>query len=232
MLRSKKRYLGALCVASCIVMFAAACGSSDNNGGTEAAGSTTANETQEAAEPTPTTVPTAKPTPTPRPEPTPTPEPTKTRWNGPYGVYVDIEDFNAFGDFFECIDAHIDFLDITDLLIDLTQEALDNGSFTEYGLVWLGLEEALLDDFTTILFLTECEDAYPRVWQGYYQDVLFSAIDDCKIINDYSSQWEFDACLDSLDGWLVALQNMNERVFELNAWADEIYPELEEALGS
>ncbi len=225
MLRSKKRYLGALCVASCIVMFAAACSSSDNNGGTEAAGSTTANETQEAAEPTPTTAPTPKPTPTPRPEPTPTPEPTQTVFNGPHGITIDINDFDAWDELYRCYEAHEFFTqNVLSLAIDLALDAYDD---TDFGNVWYDLGEVLIEEFYVISELVDCEEDYPRLFNGFYTDGLFDVIDDCSLVSNYSSASEDNACENSLERFERISTETRDRFNDLDEFAGEVLEEVE-----
>ena len=204
MLRSKRHYLGKLCVISCILIFAAACGSSDNNSDSKAGESATANEAQKAAAPTP--------------EPTPTPE--QTVFYGPHGVTVDLNDSTLTELLYECLQGHEYF--VTEILTLVTDQAILAYSDTEFGNIWGDFGDMLVEEFNVLRGLMDCEDEFPRVFDGFYQDSLFDVIDYCREVSNYSSAVTDDLCDRSLSSFTTITDSMVSRLNRIDDFFGEL----------
>tara|TARA_B100002049_G_C15817850_1_gene265728 strand:+ start:139 stop:504 length:366 start_codon:yes stop_codon:yes gene_type:complete len=115
----------------------------------------------------------------------------------------------------DCVSTGIEFLEF---ISAIALAAADATSYSELGVYFLLAQNELVGDraaMTATIYL--CEGAYPRFYQSTIS-ALGDWIDACAQVDDYSSTWTDERCMDLTNSASAKMESMNGRIDEASDW--------------
>ena len=155
---------------------------------------------------------------------TPSSIPSSSILKGPYGISF-TGDLGVLETLGTCLNATRDFQ--TELLLPVAELVSDAASLNEVGFIWGALRDSITAEPETFEVLFLCEETFPRVYRQLYSDDLATMLDSCSAIDNFSTQRALDRCLDDTDSLLREIDQLTDRIWEINYWLEDVLDEMD-----